>query len=245
MGEIAYDLRLLATCVTHRADVVVIQGGHKYWFLFALLRLVGIKVGPAVDGRIPVEAPRRQSLSTDTGAAQRLVFSVARPGGSLSASGEISRQVTELATGKPAPIDLFLPRFRKERFPSLSTPQRPPFRVLFAGRIDGTKASSTCWRSRAVWSRSEGRESSSTSVATAARWRKLRRQVETAGISAWFRPPRALRSRQMAQMYGQAHIVVVPTTSEFIEGFNQVVIEGGCCRTGPWSLRWFARRSNT
>jgi len=30
----------------------------------------------------------------------------------------------------------------------------------------------------------------------------------------------------MRTMYAQAHVVIVPTTSDFIEGFNQVVAEG-------------------
>ena len=30
----------------------------------------------------------------------------------------------------------------------------------------------------------------------------------------------------MREMFRQAHVLIVPTTTDFIEGFNQVVVEG-------------------
>ena len=138
LGEIIYDLRLIASCVRFGADTVLLQGGYHYWFLFALLRPFGIRMIPILmvvlwrkHGALDLY---RKLLGRLNGwffrrAAWRI----------LSMSDDISRQVAELTSGRSVPIELFFPRFRRELFWPVSPPASTPFRVLFAGRIEGHK----------------------------------------------------------------------------------------------------------
>jgi glycosyltransferase involved in cell wall biosynthesis len=54
----------------------------------------------------------------------------------------------------------------------------------------------------------------------------LRQAATDAGLSDRFRCHGHSTQPFMRQMYQQCHIVIAPTTSEFVEGFNKVVAEG-------------------
>src|SRR5207302_10136880 len=54
----------------------------------------------------------------------------------------------------------------------------------------------------------------------------LRRGADEAGLAGRFRCHGYCSRAFMRQMYARSHAVIVPTTSDFIEGFNQVVAEG-------------------
>src|SRR5207237_5233242 len=55
---------------------------------------------------------------------------------------------------------------------------------------------------------------------------ELRKRAEAAGVAERFRCHGHQSRAFMRDMFARAHVVIVPTTSDFIEGFNQVVAEG-------------------
>jgi len=54
----------------------------------------------------------------------------------------------------------------------------------------------------------------------------LRRAAANAGVAAQFRCHGHSPRPFMQQMYERCHVVIVPTTTHFVEGFNKVVAEG-------------------
>jgi glycogen synthase len=55
---------------------------------------------------------------------------------------------------------------------------------------------------------------------------ELRKEIESAGLTASVRCHGHCGQETMTEMYSRSHVVIVPTTTEFIEGFNKVVAEG-------------------
>ncbi|MDR3632328.1 MAG: glycosyltransferase family 4 protein [Isosphaeraceae bacterium] len=224
LREIAYDVRLIAICVRFRADVVLLQGGYHYWFLFASLRLAGIKLIPILMVVIKLKFGKIKGYQNLLARVNGWFFrrSTWRI---LSASDDISRQVVEMTRGRSAPIEFFLPRFRADRLPARDTPPSPPFRVLFAGRVEKNKGVFDLLEvARLLVSR--GRTDIVFDLCGAGgASNELALRVEASGMSDRFRLHGHCDHGEMGRMYGQAHVVVVPTTSEFVEGFNQVVIE--------------------
>src|SRR5205085_6938706 len=55
---------------------------------------------------------------------------------------------------------------------------------------------------------------------------ELKGAVDEANLTDRFRCHGHCNKPTMREMFARCHVVIVPTTSEFIEGFNQVVAEG-------------------
>jgi len=55
---------------------------------------------------------------------------------------------------------------------------------------------------------------------------ELRKEAQEAGLQSRFRCHGHQDKPRMREMYSQTHVVIVPTTTDFIEGFNKVVAEG-------------------
>jgi glycogen(starch) synthase len=225
LGEIGRCLRLIASAVAFRADAVVIQGGFTHWYLFGLLRLFGIDVIPVL---MVVFWRKYHSPGKVARTALRLNgwffrHCVARI---LCASDDIRRQVVEVAGGRPAPIEFFLPMFRAESFPSLgAATTRPPFRILFAGRMEANKGIFDLLKVASLLE-AEGRTDIEFDLCgTGTAFDELKNRVDAAHLRARFRLHGHCERTVMTRMYGRAHAVIVPTTSDFVEGFNQVVVE--------------------
>jgi glycosyltransferase involved in cell wall biosynthesis len=141
-------------------------------------------------------------------------------------SREISRQIDELTGGIHAPILEFLPSYRRDTFADMpmSDHASRPFRVLFAGRIEANKGvfdlleiaeNVSMHRSDIVFEiAGEGGAMAELRQQTAAR--KLGEIVHIHGYC--HRP-------QMRELLRRSHVVIIPTRSDFEEGFNQVVAE--------------------
>jgi glycosyltransferase involved in cell wall biosynthesis len=60
---------------------------------------------------------------------------------------------------------------------------------------------------------------------TGGAFEELKREVETAGVADRFLMHGYCNRPVMREKYCESHVVIVPTTTDFIEGFNQVVSE--------------------
>jgi len=132
---------MTAAAFWYRADALVIGDGTCHWFPLRVLPRLGVAVIPTIHcvfwGKKDPPRP---------GMVQRVIRRLNRPLWSrsalsiLSASGDITRQIEELARGACRPVIEFLPTYPAGTFPDALPPtQRNPFRVLFAGRIEHNK----------------------------------------------------------------------------------------------------------
>jgi protein involved in polysaccharide export with SLBB domain/glycosyltransferase involved in cell wall biosynthesis len=225
-AEIWYGLRLVATAIRFRADVVVVAEGTTHWFVLFLLPL-RIKLIPAIHC---VLWPKYKALSWRQRLINRLNRSLfqKRCFALLSASDEIIGQIQQITGGLARRVVHFLPTYRKETFDAIAPPPdaRAPFRVLFAGRIERNKGVFDLLEI-ARRCKAEGRTEIEFDVCgTGTALDELRRGAEGAGISGSFRCHGHCSREVMQEMFRNAHVLIVPTTTDFIEGFNQVVVEG-------------------
>jgi glycogen synthase len=223
LGQLWWGMQFVARAVRYRAHVAVVSMG-TYWFVFALLRLFGIRVIPTLHCVLWTKHRRPGRLWRLIHWADRFMFTRACTA-ILTLSDDITEQVTQLAGSKRRPMLGFLPHYRRDRFADLAAPswKRRPLRVLFVGRITESKG---------VFELLEIARSLAARVdlqfdvcGDGPALTRLREQVEAAGLGRAFHCHGHQDKTQMRSMYEACHVVIVPTTTSFIEGFNKVVAE--------------------
>ncbi len=227
LGQLWSALRLIWSAITYRADAVVIVCGTCHWFPLRILRLFRIKVIPTMHCVLWKKGSSLHGLQRLIGKFNRKFFgkSVA---GIMSASKDITDQLEELTSHHLKPVHQFLPSYRPEEFKDIGEPSkvRNPFRVFFAGRIERNKGVfdllEICKRYTAA-----GRKDIEFDICGAGgALAELKAATEAAGLTDRFRCHGHCNKPTMREMFSRCHVVVVPTTTDFIEGFNQVVAEG-------------------
>ncbi|HZL37571.1 MAG TPA: glycosyltransferase family 4 protein [Tepidisphaeraceae bacterium] len=228
LGQLWYGLRLTLSAICFRADFAIISGG-AHWFSLGLLPWFGVKVVPTLHcvlwrkGQPPTGRVGRtiQSLNGR--------FFRKSTAGVLSLSNDISQQLSELLRTTPKRVLPFLPTYRRESFDGLAdAPAPPPFRVFFAGRIERNKGVFDVLEIARRF-QADGRTDIEFDLCgEGSALPELRSRIERAGpaLAARFRCHGHVEKPRMRQMYATAHIIIAPTTSDFIEGFNKVVAEG-------------------
>ncbi len=226
VGQIWYGIRMALSAARFGADVAIISGG-THWFVAGLMRRFGIKVVPTFHCVLwRKNAPPGGNLS-------RLIwwlngrFFRKSTAGFLSLSGDITAQLSPLLRDAKKPILPFIPSYRPASFENLGTPAPPPpFRVFYAGRIEASKG---VFQLLEIAKRFdiEGRKDIEFDLCGDGNaLEELRRQAQEGNLAGRFRCHGPQEKAAMRKMYAQAHVVIVPTTSEFVEGFNKVVAEG-------------------
>ena len=149
-----------------------------------------------------------------------------RTAGVISLSKDITDQVMELLDGSTKTIVPFLPTYRAQSFEKLPKPPSiPPMRVFFAGRIERNKGVFDLLEIARRFA-AEGRMDIEFDLCgDGGALPELRQAVAQAGLAERFRCHGHCDKPVMRQMYSAAHVVIVPTTTDFIEGFNKVVAE--------------------
>jgi glycosyltransferase involved in cell wall biosynthesis len=229
LGQIWYGLRLVLSAVWYRVDLAIVADG-AHWFVLGLMPWFGVKVVPTLHC---VLWPTHRQTG---GRVIRLIrklnarFFRRRVTAVLSLSNDITKQVQSMLNGKPVPIIPFLPTYRPESFGDGfgPPPAPPPFRVFFAGRIEKNKG---VFDLLDIARNLADEESPATEIefdlcGDGSQLETLRAAAANAGVSETFRCHGHSTKPFMREQYEKCHVVIVPTTSEFVEGFNKVVAEG-------------------
>ena len=176
LAQVWAGLRLTATAVRFRADVVLTMGGAA-WFSLFLLPLLGVKVVLTLHGHFWRVARPPRGLDA---LLWRLNARFLRRGVAavMYISDSVAGQVRSLVgPAFAAPMLHFVPTYRRRRRSASSTP----------AAWSAARACSTCSTSPPASPPKAAPASSSTSVATAARWKncgRARRKPASATASA-------------------------------------------------------------
>jgi glycogen synthase len=228
IGKLWMSLWLTAVAIRYRADAMVVGDGSCHWFALRLLPLLGIAVIPTIHCVL-------WKINTlPRGRVQRIVHRLDRPFWSrsaasiLSASQSISRQIDYITNGTHRPIIDFLPTYRTGTFTqNLEAPtQKKPFRVLFAGRIEANKGVFDLLEIARRFKTTGRHDIRFDLCGTGSAIEELKAQVQKGALEDRFNVHGHCDRFAMKDMFLQSHVVVVPTTTDFVEGFNQVVVEG-------------------
>jgi glycosyltransferase involved in cell wall biosynthesis len=224
-AHLRFTKQLVGAVRRFRANVVVL-GGEPYAFLLEPLRLMGVRVVQALHCVLwPIYRPRRT--------VRRVLDVLERPfyrsgfDAVLSASEAVNRQVRQLSGGKPPPLVDFLPLFRRDLFGNIpaADPAGRPFRVIFIARMEANKGIFDVIEI-ARQLKAEGRADivfdvcGDGSALPAARAAVQQHGLgQTVLLHGWCTAPR------LQELLTGAHVGIVPTTRDFIEGFNHVIAE--------------------
>ncbi|WP_028581605.1 glycosyltransferase family 4 protein [Desulfogranum japonicum] len=147
--------------------------------------------------------------------------------GILCISEDIRRQLQLIGGSRLRPVHRFRPCYRRETFESVPMPvhDSDTFHILFAGRLETNKGIfdliEICTRLKAaiknkvIWDiAGDGSQEG-----------KLRQMVADRGIGHIFRVHGYCHRPKMLELIRHSHAFIVPTRSDFEEGFNKVVAE--------------------
>lgn len=227
LGQLLSAWRMIASALRFGADALVICDGTCHWFPLRVLPWLGLRVIPTIHCMFwPQSAPpagriRRMLNRLDLAFWRRSATAV------LSASSDINRQLAQLTQNQHAPVIDFLPTYRRGTFQADPPPEsRRPFRVLFAGRIEVYKGVFELLEIANQLKQAGRDEIEFDLCGTGSAIDPLKRRAGELAICDRFRIHGHCDRPTMREMFRRAHVLIVPTTTSFAEGFNQVVVEG-------------------
>ena len=218
--------RLWKDLLEFRPQVAVIAEGTTYWALIAPLRIFGIRMVPSIHCVLwaPEKKRSRAKKMVDRieSSGLRLVSNRC-----LSASATIDRQLPEKMKSHR-----FLPTYLKERFEEISEPDfdAESFRLLYAGRVEEDKGVMDLLQALQICRNELKREIVLDVCGAGSALEAFRNEAERLGVRRQINLHGHCSIDTFRVHLGRSHVVVVPTTSRFVEGFNQVVVEGFLAR---------------
>lgn len=227
LGQLWYGLRLAVTARRFGADLAIVSDG-THWFALGLMRWLGVRVVPSLHCVL------WRKNNPPTGVLARLIrglnrrFFRRRADAVLCVSNDIAEQVRPMLNGRPTPILNFLPTYRRESFGDGfgPPPAATPFRVFFAGRMERNKGVFDLLEIARRFDIEGHQDIEFDLCGEGSQLQELRRAASDAGLVGDFRCHGHSTRPFMREMYEKCHVVIVPTTTHFVEGFNKVVAEG-------------------
>jgi glycosyltransferase involved in cell wall biosynthesis len=226
LGQLLMAARIIAAAICFGADVALIDGGTCHWFPLRILPWVGIRVVPTLHC---VLWKKYRPLSCVTRLAWRLnrAFFTRSAHCVLSMSRDITAQLDQLTALRRPPVHQFLPTYRVGQFDDVAPvdASKRPFRVFYAGRIERNKG---VFDLLAIARRfkAQGIDDVVFDICgSGGAYEQLKANTQAAGVADRFLLHGFCNQPAMRKHYEASHVVIVPTTSDFVEGFNQVVAE--------------------
>jgi glycosyltransferase involved in cell wall biosynthesis len=230
IDHLVWTIAILTKIIFFRPQLVIMTQGLTFGMIFSVLRLFGVKF-------VVVLACTLWPKFTKIGHRKRLARSIVLRLNSLFftyfvssvvvASDDITQQVRELVRRRVIPVSVFLPVYDHSQFAQFSPPRylTKPFRVLFAGRIEANKG---VFDLVAIAQRlqTNGFHGFHFDVCgDGSKLGELRERVESLNLSQVITCHGFCDRPKLTSLLQESHVVIVPTTTAFIEGFNMVCAE--------------------
>lgn len=227
LGQFWYGLRLWVTAMRFGADAAIVSAG-THWFALAPLALSGVKVIPTLHcalwpaGYRPSGKLHRAIQWLDGLFWRKLAHAT------ICVSPECERQVREIARAKPlrGPVHQVRAQYHRGTLDTIpKAVHGKPLRVMYAGRVERNKG---VFDLLDVIERLEKSRPGAFTVefcGTGGAEAALRDEIERRDLGHVARAMGRLESPEMQDAFARAHVVVVPTTSDFAEGLNKVAVE--------------------
>ena len=215
---------LIRLILRFRPHVLVVSDRSIFWPALALLRLAGVQVILSMHVRVWTETktPRSAFQSIILG-IEKLFFRRSFDA-VLAVSRTVAEQVRTIADGE-IPTRVFRPTWNRQSFDPVAAPVHSrPFRLLYSGRVEWDKGVFDLFQAVEQLIR-EGCDIQLDVCGNGTAVQKLRDVVAEQSLEDRVRVHGHLDRDQLMGFYAKSHAVVVPTRSEFGEGYNKVTIE--------------------
>lgn len=227
-GQLWSGLRLVFSAILFKADILIVTEDRNFWFLLSILPLFGIEVIPTIHCTL---WPKYKQPTTVQRIIQKLNSWFFQHGcvEICVVSEDIKDQIVKITNGRSRPIRTFVPAYRREFLGNIKSREHDaesePFQVLFAGRVEVSKGVylllEVAKRFIAV------KPNCVFNICGAgSQVENLRAAALEFGIERQFVLHGHCDRDKLRKMYEMSHVIAVPTTKDFVEGFNKVVAEG-------------------
>ncbi|MEO0985705.1 MAG: glycosyltransferase family 4 protein [Cyanobacteria bacterium J06639_14] len=218
-------LRIIARAVKLGASAIVITRGRPYWFLMNLANILGIQVIPSVHC---VLWPKFKSPSMVYQILFGMTASFFKFGCSaiMVVSDDIAVQIKEVTQNKCRPTIKFFPIYSQHLFEGVDEQQDSNFKVLFVGRVEVNKGVFILLEiARQILHEDNNTDIVFDICGIGSALEELKHKVQELGLEENFRCHGFCEKPKLKEYYVNATVVIVPTTTDFIEGFNKVCAE--------------------
>ena len=226
LRQLLCGLQLLKSAIVFRAKVVVVDSGTTDWYVLCLFSWLGFKVIHSLHCTLWYKfKPLRRVDKFRLGINKYLFTNFSEA--ILVGSQDTGKQVDELTKGKHPQMYEFNYSYRRSDFADLNQSSRDceEFRVLFAGRIERNKGVFDLLEIAKDFVNHGTNNIVFDICGDGSALESLRLAVNEAAIEDNFICHGYCNKQQMRKMFERSHIVVVPTRTDFSEGFNRVVGE--------------------
>ena len=226
LDHLVHEARLAAGALAWRTDVLVLTA-PVHWWLFALLRVAGVRIVPTVHCTFWTgEEPARNGIAHRVLRRGTGWFWRHGPEATLCISAEIAAQIRKLSEQPRGELVVCTPAFESTMFDCLRPAWSQPTRVLYAGRITKTKG---------VWdlleaaitlsSRDNNKIFQWTICGDGPELDALRAAAAASCVRDSFQCLGHVDRDSLKGLLAESSLVVAPTQREFNEGLNKSVVE--------------------
>jgi glycogen(starch) synthase len=228
LEQLRYGLLLFWLACRYRPKVMYVDSGVTNWIFLAPIRLLRIRIVAVLHNTLWPDGFRPSGLG------KRLILATAKPffrffaDASFCLSPAVERQVRCLVGKRPHRVVNYRALFDPRHF--VADPRHPsyddrPFRVMFAGRIEQEKGVFDLLESASQLQLEHPGDYLFHICGDGIGLKPLNERIAELGLSAVVITHGRLDREALIDKYRKAHVVVVPTRSNFCEGYAQVVAE--------------------
>jgi glycosyltransferase involved in cell wall biosynthesis len=225
---LCWCIRALIKVIRFKPDLFVVTAVQNYWFLFTpLLLFKRTTIVPSVHctlwpkfGRVRLSW--RLLLLLNKSIFFPLISNI------MCVSPDIADQLITMNISKEARIELFLPTYSRDQFVSINPIElnrSKPLKILYMGRIEQNKGVYDLLKIARQLAEFAPNEFQIDICGAGSELSNLRTQIAAEGLGSSVICHGFCNSNTIRRFLGLSHVVVVPTTSSFEEGFNKVCIE--------------------
>lgn len=233
LRQMLRGLELLSIAIRFRANVILAASGTTYWFILLLFNWFGIQVIPCLHCTL-WRKYREQTYG------EKIILKLSR---SLFnschsihvVSRDIAEQVQKLTHQSHKFIYEFNPSYQRSYFSNITPPSprnsqltssnNELFRVLFVGRIELDKGVFDLLEIARIISERGIKDIAFDICGDGTALAPLREAIKQESLDRFFVFHGYCNRQKMQRIFGATHMTIVPTRSDFIEGFNRAVAE--------------------
>jgi glycosyltransferase involved in cell wall biosynthesis len=228
LNQILSGLSLISSALRFGAHIVVVDSGATHWFMLSLLKLARVRVIASIhntfwpNGFLPSSGLRRTVIALDGWFWRNCADAT------LCVSPECQRQVETISAGRHGPIFQFRAQYLRELFEAMPPPpqhEARPFRVLFVGRVERAKGVFDLLEIAERLERKFPGQFTYDLCGSGNELEGLKTAIQERALGGLVRPLGRVSREDLVKVYGNSHVVIIPTTSSFTEGMPAVASE--------------------
>lgn len=221
------SMQFLSYARTLGADTFVISDATGHWFPFSLLKKTHEKLIPTLHCVLWSRFHPLSKVRRVLNVLERSLFRN-HSSGILCVSKEIADQAEIIAQSDTIPVRVFNPVYRKDTFREVTAPPRADrkFSIFFAGRLETEKGIYDLVRAAENFKKNNITDICFNILGNGSEELRLRSISQKTGIEDIFKIHGYCEKEKVLEILSDSHVIIVPTSTQFHEGFNKVVAEG-------------------